>query len=98
MFLSLLSRYINKKKVKKGNVRDSIKHSWNCVLYKCDYMGNRKVEKMSIGENIRKIREKKGIIQSELAKKVEVSQSMIVQAESGAKVSILPLISVWSNN
>ena len=46
---------------------------------------------MSIGANIRQIREKKGISQSELAKKCGVSQSMICQIERGTKVPTLPL-------
>ncbi|WP_286081454.1 helix-turn-helix domain-containing protein [Parablautia intestinalis] len=40
---------------------------------------------MDIGENIRKRREELGMSQIELAKKVNVSRSMICQVESGRK-------------
>lgn len=57
--------------------------------------GNRadckEVEKLSVGENIRRIREEKGIPQSKLAEKCGVSQSMICQIERGTKVPTLPL-------
>ena len=46
---------------------------------------------MSIGENIRRIREKKNITQKELAAKVFVGNSMICQIERGTKVLTVPL-------
>ena len=46
---------------------------------------------MSVGENIRKRREKLGMMQAQLADKVGVTQSMICQMERGTKVPTLPL-------
>lgn len=46
---------------------------------------------MSIGTNIRKIREEKGVKQVELAEKVGVTQAMICQIERGTKPPSLPL-------
>ncbi len=46
---------------------------------------------MSIGTNIRRIREEQGFSQTELAKKCGVSSSMICQIERGTKVPTLPL-------
>lgn len=46
---------------------------------------------MSIGENVKKIREDKGIKQSELAERVGVTQSMMSQIERGSKVPSMPL-------
>lgn len=46
---------------------------------------------MSIGANIRRIREKKGISQVELARKVNVTQAMLCQIERGTKSLTLPL-------
>ena len=46
---------------------------------------------MSIGENIKKIREGRGIKQSELAERVGVTQSMMSQIERGSKVPSMPL-------
>lgn len=46
---------------------------------------------MSIGENIRDIREHKGMNQKELAETVNVSQSMICQIERGTKSPTLSL-------
>lgn len=40
---------------------------------------------MSVGENIRRIREEKGMRQVELAKKVQITQSMLCQIERGTK-------------
>lgn len=40
---------------------------------------------MSVGENIRKLRDEKNIQQAELAEKVGVSQAMICQIERGTK-------------
>lgn len=40
---------------------------------------------MNVGSNIRAMREKVGLQQSELAEKVGVSQSMICQIERGTK-------------
>lgn len=46
---------------------------------------------MSVGENIRRIREEKGIPQVKLAEAVSVSQSLICQFERGTKTPTLPL-------
>lgn len=46
---------------------------------------------MRVGENIRRIREEKGISQTELGKQCAVSPSMICQIERGTKVPTLPL-------
>ena len=46
---------------------------------------------MSIGENIKKIREGRGIKQSELAERVGVTQSMMSQIERGSKAPSMPL-------
>lgn len=46
---------------------------------------------MSIGENIRRLRENKNYTQKDLACKVNVTQSMINQIERGTKVLTVPL-------
>lgn len=46
---------------------------------------------MSIGKNIARLREASDIRQTELAKAVNVSQSLICQIERGTKVPSLPL-------
>ena len=46
---------------------------------------------MSIGANIRRIREEKGLKQVELAKMANVTQAMICQIERGIKPPSLPL-------
>lgn len=46
---------------------------------------------MSIGENIKRLREKKGYSQGQLGEKVNVTQSMIAQIERGTKAPSLPL-------
>lgn len=46
---------------------------------------------MSIGENIRSMREKKNITQNELAEQIGVAQSMIAQLERGSKTLSVPL-------
>lgn len=46
---------------------------------------------MSIGTNIKRIRESRGIQQVDLAQKVGISQSMLCQIERGTKVPTLPL-------
>ena len=46
---------------------------------------------MSIGANIRRIREEKGLKQVELAKMANVTQAMICQLERETKVPSLPL-------
>lgn len=40
---------------------------------------------MNIGENIRRIREDKGVSQTELSERVHVTSSMICQIERGTK-------------
>lgn len=45
---------------------------------------------MSIGENLRNIRESKGYSQRNLAEKVGITQSMLAQMERGTKVMTLP--------
>lgn len=46
---------------------------------------------MSIGENLRVLREKKGYTQITLAKKIGLSQGMVAQLERGTKTLSLPL-------
>ena len=46
---------------------------------------------MSIGANIRRIREEMGLSQIELAEKVHVTQSMLCQIERGTRAPSLPL-------
>lgn len=46
---------------------------------------------MNIGASIRHIRKEKGMSQVELAKKVNVTQSMLCQIERGTKAPSLPL-------
>ncbi|HIW48846.1 MAG TPA: helix-turn-helix domain-containing protein [Firmicutes bacterium] len=46
---------------------------------------------MSIGENLRRLRENRGMSQAEIAQRVSVSQSMIAQIERGTKVLSFPL-------
>lgn len=46
---------------------------------------------MSIGENIKFLREQNNFTQKELAEKVNVKQSMIAQLERGSKVLSVPL-------
>lgn len=48
---------------------------------------------MNVGASIRYIRESKGMTQAELAKKINVTQSMLCQIERGTKVPSLPLSS-----
>jgi len=49
------------------------------------------VEKMSIGENIRRLRTDRNIKQVDLAEKIGVSQSMLAQIERGTKTVTMPL-------
>lgn len=46
---------------------------------------------MSIGENIKRLRTNLNLKQTELAKKVGVTPSMITQIERGSKVPSMPL-------
>lgn len=46
---------------------------------------------MSIGENLKHLRQEKGISQGELGKAVGVTQSMIAQLERGTKALTVPL-------
>ena len=46
---------------------------------------------MSIGENIKRLRTNLNLKQSELAKEVGVTPSMITQIERGSKVPSMPL-------
>lgn len=46
---------------------------------------------MSVGENIKKIRDKKGISQTELAEGCGVTQALISQIESNIRVVSFPL-------
>lgn len=52
---------------------------------------------MSIGKNIVRLREASDIRQTELAKAVNVSQSLICQIERGTKVPSLPLAKQIAN-
>lgn len=79
------------KERKEKNVTDNIRHGRDCILCLCDYLCIERVERMSIGENIKRLREEKGILQSELAEILNISQSMVCQLERGTKVPTLPL-------
>lgn len=58
----------------------------------CDnFPDYKEVEKMSIGENIKRLRESKNYTQKELAEAVNVTQSMINQIERGTKTLTVPL-------
>ncbi|MBS6475554.1 MAG: helix-turn-helix transcriptional regulator [Clostridiales bacterium] len=46
---------------------------------------------MSIGENIKNIRLQQNLTQAELARKLQVDQSLICQFERGTKAPSLPL-------
>lgn len=46
---------------------------------------------MNIGANIRAIREEKGLTQTQLAERINVTQSMLCQIERGSKPPTLPL-------
>lgn len=46
---------------------------------------------MSIGENVKKKRLALGLSQAELAKKINITQSMLCQIERGTKTPALPL-------
>ena len=46
---------------------------------------------MSIGENIKEMRQKKEWTQREFAKKVGINQSMVAQIERGTKTLTVPL-------
>ena len=46
---------------------------------------------MSVGTSIRSIRRLKGITQEELAKEINITQSMLCQIERGTKAPSLPL-------
>lgn len=46
---------------------------------------------MSVGENIRKKREEKGMTQSDLANAIGIGQSMMAQIERGTKSASLQL-------
>lgn len=51
----------------------------------------KEVEKVSIGENLKRMRLKCGMTQTELARKVNVDNSLICQFERGTKAPSLPL-------
>lgn len=46
---------------------------------------------MNVGTSIRRIRESRGMTQTELAEKVHITQSMLCQIERGTKAPSLPL-------
>lgn len=46
---------------------------------------------MSIGQNIRRLREEKGLTQGCLAEQIGITQSMLCQLERGTKAPSLPL-------
>ncbi len=45
----------------------------------------REVERVNIGENIRRIRKQKGLIQEYVAQKAGITPSMLCQIEKGSK-------------
>lgn len=52
---------------------------------------HKEVEGVSIGSNIRHMREAKGFTQAELASNLNITQSMLCQIERGTKTLSLPL-------
>lgn len=51
---------------------------------------------MSIGENLKKLREKKGLMQSELAERVGISRPLLCQMKRGTRSLSLPLAKEFS--
>ena len=52
---------------------------------------------MSIGENIKRIREANGLKQVDLAERANISQSMLCQLERGTKTLSAPLQKVFAD-
>lgn len=52
---------------------------------------------MSVGKNIKKLREEKNLTQEELAEAVSVSRSMIAQIERDGRVPIITLAAEIAN-
>lgn len=46
---------------------------------------------MSIGDNLKRLREKKGVTQKALSDKLNITRSMLCQIERGTKTLSLPL-------
>ena len=46
---------------------------------------------MSIGDNLKRLRESKGVSQTELSKDLNITRSMLCQIERGTKALSLPL-------
>lgn len=46
---------------------------------------------MSIGDNLKRLREKKGVSQTDLSKELNITRSMLCQIERGTKTLSLPL-------
>lgn len=55
------------------------------VLHSGDRVCDKEVEEMSVGMNIRRIREEKGMTQAYLAEQAGISQAMLCQIERGTK-------------
>lgn len=72
-------------------VTNCSRYSGNRYGYCFDCCAYKEVEKVSIGENLKRIRLKCGMTQTELARKVNVDGSMICQLERGTKTLSLPL-------
>lgn len=49
------------------------------------YLYRKEMEKMNVGENIRRIRTGKGLKQEEVSERVGITQSMLCQIERGTK-------------
>lgn len=63
----------------------------HCVLRGGHRLYREGVEEVSVSENIRRLREEKGLSQAELARMVGVSAAMICQIERGTKAPSLQL-------
>lgn len=61
------------------------KHCRNRVLCSGHHLHRKEVEPVSVGENIRRIREDKGLTQAYVAEQAGISQAMLCQIERGTK-------------
>ena len=62
------------------------------MLQCCNYCYvDKGVEKMSIGENIKRLRESRNLTQNQLGEMINVTQPMIAQLERGTRTLTIPL-------
>lgn len=60
-------------------------HCGNRVLHGGNHLVCKEVERLSVGANIRRIREEKGLSQAYVAERVGITQSMLCQIERETK-------------